>query len=251
MAKGFLDGILREKAGEIEELRGKALPRPSSPPPPFLPALTDGPPPRIIAEIKRGSPSKGPLRELDPKEQAKRYERGGAKAISVLTDKNFGGSPEDLREVRKATPLPLLRKDFLLDPLQLEESLSLGASAVLLIARILPGSRLGEMVEGALAMGLEPLVEVHDREELRRALETPARAIGINARDLATFEVDLRVVEELAPLVPRDRVLVAESGIKGQEEVRRLMALGVENFLVGEALVLAEDPVGKLRELCG
>jgi len=249
MAEGFLKGIIEEKARKVKGLLGRSFPPPPQPPPSFLEALKEGDPPRIIAEIKRRSPSKGNLRDLDPKEQAKRYEAGGARAISVLTDGNFGGRPEDLKEVRSVTSLPLLRKDFILDPLQLEESLSLGASAVLIISRILPEGRLKAMVERAMELGLEPLVEVHTPEELKRALETPARTIGINARDLSTFQVDLGRVEELASMVPRDKILVAESGIRKAEDIRRLMAVGVENFLVGEALVLSEDPVRKLKEL--
>ncbi|RLA85686.1 MAG: indole-3-glycerol-phosphate synthase TrpC [Deltaproteobacteria bacterium] len=218
--------------------------------PSLLSALTVGKPPRVIAEIKRRSPSCGPLNpDLDPRRQAGLYQQGGARAISILTNDNFGGSLRDLLEASKVTDLPLLRKDFLLDPLQLEESLAFGASAVLLIAGILAPDELLRMVQRSLELGLEPLVEVHTEEELKVALRTPARLIGINARDLRTFTVDLSIVEGLAPKVPRDRVLVAESGIKTHGDIRRLMHVGVENFLVGEALVKAEDPVKKLKEL--
>ena len=218
----------------------------------FLLALTTGPVPRIIAEVKRASPSKGALSpDLDPARQARLYQEGGARAVSVLTDEDFRGSLEDLREVVSSVDLPVLRKDFIIHPLQLEETRRAGASAVLLIAAVFSPGELEAMVEESLGMGLEPLVEVHTREELEVALETPARVIGINSRNLRTFHVDLAVVEKLAPLVPPDRVVVAESGISSAEDVKRLIAAGVEAFLVGEALVRAEDPGAKLRELMG
>lgn len=248
MPKGFLEAVLARKRNRLKELslREESLP----PRRDFLRALSEGTPPRIVAEIKRLSPSRGPLRpDLDAKVQAKAYELGGAKAISVLTDEAFGGSPEDLREVKKVVDLPLLRKDFLIDPLELEESLLLGASAVLLIARILPGDELQEMVKRSLELGLEPVVEVHTERDLERTLETPARVIGINSRDLETLRVDLGVIEALFPKVPKGRVVLAESGIRDREDIERLMDIGVENFLIGEALVLADDPVEKLKGL--
>lgn len=246
--KGFLGEVIEQKRKELEALRGLSFPRPKRRPPSFLRALTEGSPPRIIAEIKRRSPSRGLLREIDPVEQAKRYKAGGAKALSVLTDSRFGGSADDLRKVAGEVDIPCLRKDFIIDPVQLEESSSLGASAVLLIAKALPGAGLKEMVKRALEGGLEPLVEVQTEEDLERALRTEARIIGINARDLETLEVDLSRIKALATRVPRDRVLVAESGIRDREDLEGLVALGVENFLIGEALVLADDPREKLRE---
>jgi len=254
----FLERILERKKREVARLqeRGVFVPLPrwkgSSERKTFLDALTTGPGPRIIAEVKRASPSKGPLNTgLEPGRQAKLYQEGGARAVSVLTDENFQGSLEDLKEVVSSVDLPVLRKDFIIHPLQLEETRQAGASAVLLIAALLPFGELMDMVERSLEMGLEPLLEVHTGEELDVALDTPARVMGINSRNLRTFHVDLAVVENLAPRVPPDRVVVAESGISSRKDVERLMAVGVEAFLVGEALVRAGDPGAKLRELMG
>lgn len=248
MARSFLEMILERKRKRPRKILFEG--EPPSPKRSFLSALTEGPSPRIVAEIKRLSPSRGPLRPgLDAIKQAKAYELGGARAISVLTDEAFGGSPLDLYEVSRAVELPLLRKDFLLDPMELEESLMLGASAVLLIARVLKQKELLKMVKRSLELGLEPVVEIHTEEDLQKALETPVRVIGINSRDLETLKVDLRVIETLFPKVPREKVVLAESGIKGKEDIKRLMSLGVENFLIGEALVLAVDPSKKLGEL--
>lgn len=252
----FLKRMVEQKRGEIPRLRReRALSSDSYRPhfhPSFLSAFTKGPLPRIIAEVKRASPSKGALNPgLDPVNQAKLYQEGEAKAISVLTDAHFQGTLNDLEAVAAAVNLPILRKDFILDSTQLKESLVAGASGVLLIAAILSPKELKELVEKSLELGLEPLVEVHTRDEMEKALATPARVIGINNRDLETFQVDLGVVETLAPLVAKDRVVVAESGISTREDVERLMAVGVENFLVGEALVRAENPREKLRELLG
>lgn len=254
--ESFLERIVRQKRGEILRIRQeKAFPSELHRPHTrlsFLSALTEGPPPRIIAEVKRASPSKGTLnRELDPVKQARFYKSGGAKAVSVLTDAHFQGTLSDLEAVAANVDLPVLRKDFILDPIQLEESSAAGASAVLLIAALLSPEKLQGLVEKSLELGLEPLVEVHSRDEVKKALATPARVIGINNRDLKTFLVDLSVSEQLAPLVAKERVVVAESGISTHADVKRLMAVGVENFLVGEALVRAEDPREKLPELIG
>ena len=254
--ENFLERIVKQKRSEILRARQeKSLSsgfhglhvRPS-----LFSALTEGPSPRIIAEVKRASPSKGVLnRQLDPVKQAKLYQSGGAKATSVLTDAHFQGTLRDLEAVAAAVDLPVLRKDFILDPIQLKESLVAGASGVLLIAAILSPKELRELVEKSLELGLEPLVEVHSRDEVEKALATPARLIGINNRDLKTFRVNLGVSEQLAPLVAKDRVVVAESGIWTHEDVKRLMEVGIENFLVGEALVRAENPQKKLWELMG
>jgi len=254
MSGNFLERIVERKREEVARLRREKsflfrslslIPRFS-----FFSALTTGSPPRIIAEVKRASPSKGALNlGLDPVEQARLYQTGGASVVSVLTDAHFHGTLEDLESVAVAVDLPVLRKDFILDPVQLMESQAAGASAVLLIVAILGLEELRELVKESQELGLEPLVEVHSREELEVALATPARIIGINSRNLRTFQVDLGVVEVLAPLVPKDRVVVAESGISTNEDVRRLMAVGVENFLIGEALVRAGNPEAKLKEL--
>lgn len=248
MARGFLETVLTRKRNRLKRLTLQGEPLP--PRHDFFKALSDGAPPRIVAEIKRRSPSRGPLKpDLDAKAQARAYQMGGARAISVLTDEAFGGTPQDLFEVRKTVELPLLRKDFIIDPLELEESLILGASAVLLIARILPGDKLPEMVKRSLELGLEPVVEVHTEKDLERALATSTRVIGINSRDLETLKVDLGVIEAIFPKVPKGVMVLAESGIRDKKDIERLMEIGVENFLIGEALVLVDDPVEKLKEL--
>ena len=218
----------------------------------FADALaTRGQPPRVSAEIKRASPSLGAIRaDLDPVALARRYAAAGAVALSVLTDgPGFGGSLDDLAAVRAAVALPLLRKDFLLEPYQLFEARLAGADAILLIVAALPASALSELLGLAAELGLSALVEVHDRAELDRALEVGARLIGINNRNLATFEVDLATSEALLPRIPATVGAVTESGVKGRAEVERLRRAGASNFLVGEALVRAADPEALLREL--
>ena len=205
----------------------------------FAAALSPrGGPTRIIAELKRRSPSAGAIAPIpDVGALARDYVEQGATAISVLTEEaHFGGSLDDLRAVARAVGLPLLRKDFLVDPLQLDEAKACGASAVLLIAAVL-GAGLAKMLKEAARVGLEALVEVHDDAELELAVASGARIIGINNRDLRTFVVDLATTERLAPLVPPDVLLVAESGLRSQADLERLRAVGVSNFLVGEFLV--------------
>lgn len=207
----------------------------------------------LIAEIKRASPSRGQLAaRLDPGVQARLYESGGAAAISVLTDQAFfGGSLADLAAVKRAVSLPVLRKDFVVDPIQLYEARASGADAVLLIVTALPDSRLAEFLTLSGEIGLACLVEAHDAQEVARAVDCGASIIGINNRDLRTFAVDLATCERLAPLVPADRVLVAESGVHALADVRRLAAAGADAVLVGEALVTAPDPAVAARALAG
>ncbi len=248
--KGFLKKAYEEKLKEIRALKGKGFPPRERPFFSLSQALKKGSPPRIIAEIKRASPSRGLLRpDLDILKQAHFYEVGGAIAISVLTDKNFQGSIEDLKLISQKVSLPILRKDFLIDPLQLEEAVSYGADAVLLIGGLLSKNRLKELLKEAKSLGLEALVEVHREEELELALETEAYIIGINSRDLETLTVDLEIIERLFAKIPKDRIVVAESGIKEQKDIKKLMKIGIENFLIGEALILAQDPLEKLKEL--
>ncbi len=210
-------------------------------------------PVRVIAELKRRSPSRGSIREdMDPLTQAGCYQRGGASAISVLTEElHFHGSPEALRRVSASVPLPTLQKDFVLEDYQLFEAVERGAAAALLIVSILPPHRLLALLSAARSLGLDALVEVHDEAELDQALEAGAQLIGVNNRNLETFEVDLRTSERLAVRTPEDRVLVGESGILERADVERLEACGVDAVLVGEALMRAEDPESKLRELRG
>ena len=234
-------------AGVVDRLRELAA---AAPPPRSLGAVLSpsGGATRVIAEVKRASPSVGSIRELDPAVIARAYVRGGAAAISVLTDAaGFGGSLDDLRAVREAVAVPLLRKDFILDPVQLLEARAAGADAVLLIVAALDPTALRGLTEAAAELGLEALVEVHTGAELDRARAAGARLIGINHRDLGTFEVDLGVSERLLPGMRGDEVVVCESGIRGPADVARLRAAGAANFLVGEALVRADDP-GRLLE---
>jgi len=261
----ILDRILAAKRQELERrlqeeplavLRARAA---QAPPTRSLAQALRGPSLGLIAEVKRASPSRGILRaDLDPQALARTYAGSGAAAISVLTEEqHFQGSLNDLTAVRavldgRGDPrLPLLRKDFLFDAYHLLEARVYGADAVLLIAAILNAGLLAELLALARTLGLECLVEVHDERELERALAADAQIIGINNRDLRTFEVDLALSERLRPLIPEDRVVVAESGVHTRADVERLRALGVNAVLIGEALVTAGDARAKIRELLG
>ncbi len=206
---------------------------------------------RVIAECKRRSPSAGWLRQpFDPVALARAYQEGGAAAISVVTEPQFfGGQAGWVPVVRHASSLPVLQKDFILGQRQLAEAAILGADAVLLIVRVLRGSLLAEMVAAAAELELETLLEVHDGADLARALDLPAPLLGVNARDLATFKVDLARAADLASRVPLDRVVVLESGVSGPEDVRGCVARGLRQFLVGEHLLRAPEPRVALREL--
>lgn len=198
----------------------------------------------VIAEVKRASPSKGSLAPIDdPGALAAEYAAGGADAISVLTEqRRFGGSLDDLRAVRTAVSTPLLRKDFVVEPYQLVETRAAGADLALLIVAALEPAALRSLHRQARDLGLTPLVEVHDQRELERAAEVDAALIGINARNLKTLEVDPTTFARLAPLVPDGVVTVAESGIRGPEDVATYAAAGADVVLVGEALVRGEGP---------
>ena len=206
----------------------------------------------IIAEFKRRSPSAGIIRsDLSATEVARCYERGGACAISVLTDEeHFGGSIFDLTTVRASTDLPIVRKDFIIDPIQLYEAAIAGADAVLLIAGALDDAALVKL--RAIAedeLRLDALVEVHTSEELRRALHAGAKIIGVNNRDLRTFRTSLETSERLIAEAPRDRVMVSESGLRDAKWLRHLQTLGFRGFLIGEALMRSSDPEKALRDL--
>ncbi|HTI34253.1 MAG TPA: indole-3-glycerol phosphate synthase TrpC, partial [Miltoncostaea sp.] len=199
----------------------------------------------LIAEMKRASPSKGPIRpEATVTEVVSAYQLAGASAVSVLTEPNwFGGSLDDLVEARAACDLPLLRKDFVVDEYQLLEARVAGADAVLLIVAALERGRMEELMGAASDLGLDVLVEVHDEKEVETAVESGAELIGINNRDLHSLEVDLETTFELLADVPAGTVVVAESGITENEDVERLERAGVDAILVGEALMRADDPV--------
>lgn len=233
---------LRRQAEEASAARG------------FRAALED-PADRVglIAEVKRRSPSAGEIRpDLTAAGVGSVYEHAGANAVSVLTDGGyFGGSLDDLRAVRAAVSLPVLRKDFVISAVQVYEARAAGADAVLLIVRILDDAELGDLVALAGELGMDALVEAHDGDELERALAAGAQVVGINNRDLSTFETDLSVALGLASEVPPDRVLVAESGIRSAEDVDRLGAAGVDAVLVGESLMRADDIGAAAGELTG
>ena len=205
----------------------------------------------LIAEVKRASPSRGVLAaDIDPAALARRYAAAGAAAISVLTDaKYFRGSLEDLVQVRAAVGVPVLRKDFTLDEYQLWEARAAGADAVLLIVAILPPPRLRDLLAAAKGLGLAALVECHTAAELDGALAAGSRVVGINNRDLGTFETRLETTLELAPLIPPGPIVVSESGFFTAADVRRVAAAGVRAVLVGEGLVRAPDVAAKVREL--
>ena len=207
--------------------------------------------PRLIAEVKYRSPSKGILRpDFDPLDLARIYAENGAAAISVLTDdKYFGGSLEYLRGIAQLNlGIPLLRKDFMFDPYQLLEAREAGASAILLIVAMLDREQLRDLLVAAKELDLEALVETHTREEVDQALEVGASVIGVNNRDLHTFNVSLETSLALRPLIPGDVVMVAESGIHTSEDISRLSAAGVDAMLIGEGLVTVTDVGSKVRE---
>ncbi len=209
--------------------------------------------PAVIAEIKKASPSKGVLRDpFDPAEIARSYARHGAACLSVLTDRIFfQGSDEHLSLARKASGLPALRKDFVIDPYQVYEARALGADCILLIVAALDPVRMGELEAQAAALGMAVLVEVHDRRELDLALALGTPLVGINNRDLRSFRTRLETTLELQPLVPEPRIAVTESGILSVSDVTRLQDAGVPAFLVGEAFMRASDPGLELKRLFG
>ncbi len=220
---------------------------------------------QVIAEVKKASPSAGVIKaRMNPVAMAKRYARGGAAAISVLTEtKYFSGSLKNLsriqaslddegfaRHIKLGRPA-LLRKDFLVDPYQVYQARAYGADALLLIAAVLSDAQLGDLLSLTRSLGMEALVEVHDPEEAQRALDSGASVVGINNRDLRTFTVDLETTHRLRPLLGHDRVVVSESGIKGRADILKLQSWDVDAVLIGESLMLAPSPEAKLREFRG
>ncbi len=253
----MLNKIIAQKREEVEQ-RKKDIPlscleegiAQRKPPLDFALAL-EGSHTRLIAEVKRASPSQGILcPNFNPVELAKNYAQGGAAAISVLTEANyFEGNIEHLTAIRQEIQLPLLRKDFIFDPYQIYESSAYGADALLLMVAILSQEQLEELLSLSHSLGLSCLVEVHDKDEVERALLTQAKIIGINNRDLNTFTVDINTTRRLRPLIPQQRNVVSESGIRSRGDVEKLRGWGVNAVLVGEALVTAGNIQTKMREL--
>ena len=206
---------------------------------------------RLIAEVKQASPSRGMLRSnFDPIKLAQTYAEGGAAAISVLTEANyFMGSIEYLEAIKEVVQLPLLRKDFIFDPYQVYESRAYGADALLLIAAILSQRQLQELISLSHSLGLRCLVEVHNKSELERAITSEAEIIGINNRDLNTFTVDINTTRHLRPLVPKEKIVVSESGIKSKRDIEKLGNWRVDAVLIGEALITTHDVRAKMKEL--
>jgi indole-3-glycerol phosphate synthase len=254
-----LDTIIERKSQEVDQLKAVAderslrrLAGESPEPRNLISALKHAPHVPIIAEIKRASPSAGTIKELaDVPAQARSYEHGGAAALSVLTDGPFfRGSLDDLRQAREAVKLPILRKDFIVDPIQLYESRIAQADAVLLIAAALSWAQLQELFLESVDLGMTPVVEVHDEAELSGILALRPPIVGINNRNLRTMEVNLETCLRLRPLVPMGTVILAESGISGPADVQRLLDGGVDAFLVGTTLMRSQDPSATLAELC-
>jgi len=257
----ILNRILARKAEEVAERRRRVPPErlaaqiaAASPVRGFVEAIeqkiTAGQA-AVIAEIKKASPSKGVLRaDFRPAEIARSYEQGGATCLSVLTDIDFfQGSDDYLCAARAACQLPVLRKDFMIDPYQVHEARALGADCILLIVAALDDARMGELAGLAQHLGLDVLVEVHDAAELERALRLNTALVGINNRNLRTFETRLETTLELLASIPDDRIVVTESGIHSGTDVARMRAAGVHTFLVGEAFMKATDPGARLAEL--
>jgi indole-3-glycerol phosphate synthase len=207
----------------------------------------------IIAEIKRASPSKGLIApDLNPAELAREYEQGGAAAISVLTEQNyFKGSPDDLSLARQAGGLPVLRKDFIISSYQIYESAAMEADAVLLIVRILSGEQLKDYLKLCKELGLDALVEIHSEDDLERASLSGARLIGINNRNLSTFETDLSISMRLVSMLDSSQIPVAASGIKNRLDIEKNLDAGINNFLIGESLVRSEKPSDFIKSLLG
>jgi indole-3-glycerol phosphate synthase len=254
---GFLTDLVAEIRRDLERhplddgaLMARALAVP--PPRDFVGALRGAAPPAVIAEVKRASPSAGSIADRDPAKQARAYADGGAASISVLTEpRHFHGSLADLRVVRLAVDVPVLRKDFLVHPAQLIEARAAGADAVLLIAAAVSPLELAALLETAKDLGMGSLVETHSDGDLVTALNSGAEVIGVNARDLETLEVDPDRAREQLTRIPADRVAVMESGIASRADVTAAVEAGASAILVGEALMRADDPRAKLRELRG
>jgi indole-3-glycerol phosphate synthase len=248
LVAGVRDGVARRRADVPQETLTKEIGTRTGYRP-FNEALV-GPGLSVIAEFKRRSPSAGDIRFADLRETVAAYERGGAAALSILTEEHqFGGSLEDLQTAREGCDLPILRKDFTVDVYQLYEAAAAGADAVLLVVAALDDAALEALYLEARTLDLDCLVEVHTEEDLERALAIDAEVIGINNRDLRDLEVDVSTTRELMPDVPAGKAVVAESGYEDRDQLEELERMGVDAVLIGEALMRADDPEGLLRYL--
>lgn len=259
-APDVLKKIAAYKADEVAALKSKttiealredaaAMPQPRG----FEKAIKAATGPALICEVKKASPSKGVIREgFDPIAIAKAYKAGGATCLSVLTDgPGFQGSNEIFAQVRAATSLPLLRKDFLLDPIQVAESAVMGADCILIIMGMIDDEAAEALFEEATALGLDALIESHDEDEFERAMKLGGSMIGINNRDLRTFDTTLETFAKLAPKAPKECTLIAESGIFTQDDIAQLAGQGAQAYLIGESLMRQEDILSATRHLTG
>jgi indole-3-glycerol phosphate synthase len=247
----FLDTILGEKRREVAALKGRRFGKRPSPKRDFLAALGKLPRLAIIAEIKKASPSKGLIcKDFDPVKIAGRYERGSASALSVLTDqKFFQGHSDYLVKARETVALPVLRKDFIIDPLQVEETAEIGADAMLLIAEALSAAQLRDLFQTATELGIDVLIELHGTAQLDKVMKVGPKLVGINNRDLGTFKTDLNVTVELMKHIPKGIVVVSESGIRNKADAELMRTSGVKALLVGESLMRADNCEELLKEL--
>lgn len=247
------DDLERRKAEYSVDWLGRSLAYNNYPPRDVRPYLTatKEEPYRIIAEVKKASPSKGVIREdFDPLWIAQSYEKGGANAISVLTEPHFfQGSLEYLTQIRRYVATPLLRKDFIIDEYQLVEALVYGADFVLLIAKALSTQELKHLLNYTRHLGMEALVEIHDKEDLTKAIYAGADIIGVNHRNLETFEMDMNLTEKLMPLIPNGKIIVAESGLHDKETIEHLSSVGADAFLIGEHFMRQDDLTTTLQDL--
>ena len=257
-APDVLKKIAAYKVDEVEALRDeisiedlREIARDQSPPRGFKKAIETATDHALICEVKKASPSKGIIREdFDPAAIAKAYEQGGASCLSVLTDgPGFQGSPAIFKAVRNTTSLPLLRKDFMLDPIQIVESRTMGADCVLVIMGMIDDNTAGSLIEEAARLGMDALVETHTEDELSRAVKLGADFIGINNRDLRTFDTTLDTFDRLASLAPTEATLIAESGIFTKADIDRLARAGAQGYLIGESFMRQDDVAAAVRGL--
>lgn len=260
-AKMILDEIVLKTKEDLEKRKkdfpvewlGRSLAYNNYPPRDIIPCLkaTKEDPYRLICEVKKASPSKGIIEpDFDPLQTAQAYEKGGASAISVLTEPHFfQGSIEYLTEIRRYVATPLLRKDFIVDEYQLVEALVYGADFVLLIAKILSKKELKGLLEYTRHLGMEALVEIHDKEDLTKAIYAGATIIGVNHRNLDDFSMDMELSKKLIPLMPNGKIIIAESGIDNKAIIKELSEAGVDGFLIGEHLMRQDDRVEAIKEL--